>query len=355
MSFVNLLDSARGKGPTGMGVPPLVRRPRALSCRLLEGTYTLIAVNRSGPHGQYSRSVLMCAIGRSAGVRAVEGDAGLPTGAPQWPPLDSRLSFDTARRPQSGSLPVSTCVLRLGNVLSPLGWACVWWWCRSSCTRTSVPRTPSSTSRPTRCRCNNRSSAITLHSVWSSGHLWHIMYIFACPPIIKPQVAVSFGSGDVAGGRGGGHTRVSPDVGDPRHAGTHIFSISLSSRCLYHTICGSMDMSATFHLASPSTRTELPFFSRPYRRPRGASVWLSHSRVMPGEMSDPVYMCTCRCRCQIWRICPTCPIWLTCPTFPACLWDSRAADPLKVLACTAMHRAILNLRLEKEEDCVSLV
>lgn len=32
VSFVNLLDTARGKGPTGAGVPPLVSMPPSTGC-----------------------------------------------------------------------------------------------------------------------------------------------------------------------------------------------------------------------------------------------------------------------------------------------------------------------------------
>jgi hypothetical protein len=44
MSFVSLLDTARGKGPTGMGVPPLVRQSNSsFCCSWLDGTCTMIA------------------------------------------------------------------------------------------------------------------------------------------------------------------------------------------------------------------------------------------------------------------------------------------------------------------------
>lgn len=155
--------------------------------------------------------------------------------------------------------------------------------------------------------------------------------------------------GDVAGGRGGGNTRVSQDVGDPRHAGTDI--LMYSSYIFVSWICPP-----PVHLASPVRWNLLPFSAADdVRQEEEASVW---TLTIHGQYRAKClirYVCICRCRCPIWLTFPTCPTWLTCPTSPACLWDSPAADPPKVLPHTAMHRAILNLGLEKDADCASLV
>jgi hypothetical protein len=106
------------------------------------------------------------------------------------------------------------------------------------------------------------------------------------------------------------------------------------------------------HLASPVRWNLLPFSAAHIVGQEEKPLVLFLHSTVKARNGLIRYVCICRCRCPIWLTFPTCPTW---PTFPACLWDSPAADPPKVLPHTAMHRAILNLRLEKEADCVSLV